>query len=238
MRPAKKIMSAATDSIANIDYDMAKQPGVSNLLTILALFTHRPLDAVLQEYKGQNQYGPLKAAVADAVGTFLTDFQSELAMVDEDKTMAKLQDDEYLMNEMANATLTRVQRAVGLRTKKTQKFVRSGDLTKPKAIHFDYFAKIDVRVGTVTEAENVAGSDKLIKLQIDLGNETRQVLTGMQEFYKPEDFVGRQVPVLVNLAPRMMMGFESQGMLLALQGEDGPVFLTPEKPLKNGAPLE
>ena len=60
----------------------------------------------------------------------------------------------------------------------------------------------------------------------------------MQAYYQPEDFVGKQVPVLVNLAARTMMGEESQGMLVAIQGEDGPVFLTPDKPLKNGSRLE
>jgi tryptophanyl-tRNA synthetase len=111
----KKIMSATTDSLANIDFDMVKQPGVSNLLTILALFSGRILDDVIKEYKSQNQYGPLKSAVAEAVGSFLKDFQQKLADVDETKVLAKLEADEKLMNEQAGATLYKVQKAVGLR---------------------------------------------------------------------------------------------------------------------------
>lgn len=111
----KKIMSAATDSLSNIDYNPSEQPGVSNLLTILALFTGRSLDDVLGEYKGQDQYGPLKGAVADAVTAFLTDFQARLAGVNEQQIMQKLEADERLMSEQAAATLYRVQKAVGLR---------------------------------------------------------------------------------------------------------------------------
>lgn len=111
----KKIMSATTDSLNHIDYNPAEQPGIANLLTILALFSGRSLEEITNEYKGQEQYGPLKTAVSDAVATFLTDFQSKLAQVDEQTVLKKLESDEKLMNEQANATLLKVQKAVGLR---------------------------------------------------------------------------------------------------------------------------
>lgn len=112
---AKKVMSATTDSEGVIHYDMAKQPGISNLIEMLAALTTRPISEVAKEYEGQTQYGPLKTAVAEAVKSFLTDFQAKLAQVDENKLHAKLEASEAAMNAMANQTLQAVQKAVGLR---------------------------------------------------------------------------------------------------------------------------
>lgn len=111
----KKIMSATTDSLGKISYDIQHQPGVTNLLDLLALFGGQSLESVRQAYESHEQYGPLKSAVADAVATFLTDFQAKLAQVDEATVHAKLEADEALMNEQANQTLLKVQQAVGLR---------------------------------------------------------------------------------------------------------------------------
>lgn len=111
----KKIMSATTDSLNSINYSPVAQPGVSNLLIILALLSGQTIHDVEDEYKGQEQYGPLKSAVADAVCTFLKNFQSKLTAVNEDTIMQKLEADERLMNNQASETLLRVQKAVGLR---------------------------------------------------------------------------------------------------------------------------
>ena len=235
---AKKIMSATTDSVGAVHYDLENQPGVSNLLQLHALLSSETLEAVIAHHEGQTSYGELKKEVAEQVKEFLQGFQERLAQVDDELLQRKLESDEFLMNEVANATLARVQRAVGLRPKKTRGSHRAGAARKPEHINFEHFAKVDIRVGKVIAAERLEASDKLIKLQVDLGDEQRQILTGMQEFYAPEDFVGKQVPILVNLAPRTMMGEVSQGMLLALESENGPVFLLPEKELKNGSPLE
>jgi methionyl-tRNA synthetase len=90
----------------------------------------------------------------------------------------------------------------------------------------DEFKNCDLRVGKIISAERVEGSEKLLRLQVDLG-EPRQILSGIAKAYAPEDLVGKQVVIIANLEPRMMMGFESQGMLLAASGEDGkPVILT------------
>lgn len=104
-------------------------------------------------------------------------------------------------------------------------------------IKYDDFAKIDVRAGTVTHAENVAGSDKLLKLTVDFGElGTRQILTGMAKWYKPEDFVGMQTTFVLNLEPRKMMGLESQGMIFSvgLSDDDKPAFLKLSFPTING----
>lgn len=111
----KKIMSATTDSLSIVRYDREQQPGIANLMELLALFTQRTAEEVAASYEGQTQYGPLKTAVADALAHFLEDFQTKLANVDDAAIEAKLQASEILMNAQANATLLKVQQAVGLR---------------------------------------------------------------------------------------------------------------------------
>jgi len=106
----KKIMSATTDSEGKIERDYKEQPGVANLLDLLELFGGNP-----EEFIGQEQYGPLKTAVADVIGDFLTKFQADLANVDDQVISDKLITSEQLMNEQANQTLLKAQKAVGLR---------------------------------------------------------------------------------------------------------------------------
>ncbi len=102
-------------------------------------------------------------------------------------------------------------------------------------ITFDDFAKLELKVGTVLESVEVEGSEKLIKLQIDLGEENpRQILAGIKKSYTPEELVGKQIIVVANLEPRMMMGHESAGMMLVADAEDNLIFLTPEKQVSPG----
>ncbi|HEX8763429.1 MAG TPA: tryptophan--tRNA ligase [Candidatus Saccharimonadales bacterium] len=112
---AKKIMSATTDSYGEIKYDLVNRPGITNLLQILALLSARPQEKVNAEWEGKSSYGDLKKAVAEIVSSFLTEFQSRLAAVDDDILNKKLQDSESAMREIAGATLLRAQKAVGLR---------------------------------------------------------------------------------------------------------------------------
>ncbi len=114
---AKKIMSATTDDKAEIHYDRANQPGISNLIDILALLRNTTPDAVAQGFEGQTRYGDFKKVVADEMRTFLTDFQTRLAAVDDAVVLAKLEKSERDMTIIANATLLRAQQAVGLRSK-------------------------------------------------------------------------------------------------------------------------
>lgn len=112
---AKKIMGATTDSIGEINLDYAKQPGISNLLTILSLLQGVTLQEVAEKYQGQTSYGDLKKAVAEATESFLTEFQSNYNQVDMGVVEAKLKDSETTMNQIANQTLQNVQKAIGLR---------------------------------------------------------------------------------------------------------------------------
>lgn len=112
---AKKVMSATTDSVGIINFDWQTQPGLANLLQILALLTGKPVHEVAAQWQGKQRYGDLKQTVAQTVEQFLTDFQAKMASVDETKLIAKLEEDEQKMREIANGTLLRVQQAVGLR---------------------------------------------------------------------------------------------------------------------------
>jgi methionine--tRNA ligase beta chain len=104
-------------------------------------------------------------------------------------------------------------------------------------ITFEEFKKVDLRIGKIIKAENVEKSKKLLKLQIDIGEEERQILSGIAEFYNPEDLVSKEVVVVVNLEPRKMMGLESQGMLLAAGSEEKPVILNPEEEVGAGSKI-
>lgn len=134
-------------------------------------------------------------------------------------------------------------------------------------ISIDDFAKVQLKVGTIISAEELEGSDKLLKLQVDFGEEVlqtseslespvdeieesknhessdskkkdiRQVLSGIKQWYKPEDLVGKQFIFVTNLAPRKMMGLESQAMIMAAEGEERPIPLTVSEKVPNGAKI-
>ncbi len=115
----KKIMSATTDDLASVNYNPIEQPGISNLIQILALLRGHPIDDVEQAYKGMDKYGDFKRIVADEMKQFLGDFQSKLSGVSDDAIHGAFKRSEEVANEQANQTLLRVQRAVGLRPKES-----------------------------------------------------------------------------------------------------------------------
>ncbi len=92
--------------------------------------------------------------------------------------------------------------------------------TKP-TIAYEDFTKLDLRVATILSAEAIPNTDRLLKLQIDLGDEQRQICAGIRSFYEPETLVGKQIVVVANLAPRRIRGEESNGMLLAANVSEG-----------------
>ena len=104
-----------------------------------------------------------------------------------------------------------------------------------ETIEFEDFTKLDIRVGTILEAEKVAKTKKLLKLKVDVGIDIRTIVSGIAESFSPENIIGQQVSVLVNLAPRKIRGVESQGMILMTDTPDGKLaFVAPEKAVKNG----
>ena len=103
---------------------------------------------------------------------------------------------------------------------------------------FDDFDKMDIRTATVLEAERVPKTDKLLKLTIDTGMDKRVIVSGIAEYYSPEDMVGKQICILANLKPRVIKGIESKGMILMARQNDGKMrFITPEESLVNGAEI-
>ncbi len=105
---------------------------------------------------------------------------------------------------------------------------------------FDDFSKMDIRTGTILEAERVPKTDKLLKLKIDTGIDQRTVVSGIAEYYKPEDIIGQQVSILINLAPRKIKGIESQGMILMAANSKGELsFIVPTKSdFNNGSEIK
>jgi methionyl-tRNA synthetase len=121
-------------------------------------------------------------------------------------------------------------------TPKPRKDTKMVEDKKTETIEFADFTKVELRVARVIDAEPVEGSDKLMKLQVRVGEEPRQILAGIKQKYTPEDLIGRQVVVVANLKPRKMMGLESQGMVLAADDADGQaILLEPEHEAPEGS---
>lgn len=104
-------------------------------------------------------------------------------------------------------------------------------------ISFDDFAKLDIKIGTIIKAEPVEGTDKLLKLKIDLGEGQRELVAGIAETYKPEDIKGKQIPILTNLEPKTIKGIESQGMILAVEVNGKAVLMNPDKNVPDGSKI-
>lgn len=103
-------------------------------------------------------------------------------------------------------------------------------------ISYDDFAKLELKVAQVKNAERVESTDKLLRLELDLGGESRQIISGIGKEYEPGSLIGKQIVVLANLEPKTFRGLESQGMLLAAVTEDDKaILLVPEKSVTVGS---
>lgn len=112
----------------------------------------------------------------------------------------------------------------------------TGQPVNKSTIQFDDFARIDLKVGTIISAEKVEKADKLLKLSVDLGFETRTIVSGIALHFKPEEIIGKQVTVVTNLAPRKMRGIESNGMILMAEDKTGKLhFINPENTIDTGS---
>ena len=143
----------------------------------------------------------------------------------------KIEDTEisYQLEKLNAAVINKEQEAA------TENMVPAAIELKP-TIQFDDFAKIDLKVGTIISAEKVEKADKLLKLQVDLGFETRTIVSGIALHFAPADIVGKQVTVVINLAPRKMRGIESNGMILMAEDKTGKLhFINPEQTIDAGA---
>ena len=105
-------------------------------------------------------------------------------------------------------------------------------------VTFDDFSKMDIRVGQVMAAEKVEKADKLLKLTVNTGLDTRTVVSGIAEHYSPEEVIGKKVSILMNLAPRKIRGVESQGMILMAEDDEGKLsFVAPTKEMEAGGEI-
>ncbi len=102
-------------------------------------------------------------------------------------------------------------------------------------VTFDDFKKLEIRIGKITSVERIEGADKLLKLEVDLGEAKRQLVAGIAQYYKPEELINKEIPVLVNLEMRKIRGIESQGMLLAAVEGERPVLLHPDREVPLGS---
>lgn len=114
-----------------------------------------------------------------------------------------------------------------------------------KMINIDEFSKVELKIAKVLEAERVEGSDKLLKLKLDVGDKTeagefrpRQVLAGIGKTYEPESLIGKQIVIVANLEPRSLMGLESQGMIVAGSDDQGVAIVSPDRELPPGTKLK
>lgn len=150
----------------------------------------------------------------------------------------KIEDIEIMEQvEKLNAASVKKESEKGeVKGEKSEQSVVSSEVKVKPEIVFDDFAKIDLKVGTIVAAEKVEKADKLLKLQVDLGFETRTIVSGIAMHFKPEDIVGKQVTVVVNLAPRKMRGIESNGMILMAEDANGKLhFINPEEAINPGS---
>jgi methionyl-tRNA synthetase len=132
---------------------------------------------------------------------------------------------EKLKKGLARSKMEQEQNNQSTITPNTAPASSTGSALGKTEIQYDDFAKLDLRIGTITSAEKVEKADKLLKLQVDMGKETRTIVSGIAQHFKPEELVQKQVIVVANLAPRKMRGIESQGMILTAEQPDGKLIL-------------
>ncbi|MDP1762605.1 MAG: methionine--tRNA ligase [Sediminibacterium sp.] len=154
----------------------------------------------------------------------------------------KIEDAEitYQIEKLKSAIVNRETLVVNKKNTMEESNLSAGeekkDIPVKPEIVFDDFARTDLRVGKIVSAEKVEKADKLLKLQVDLGFETRTIVSGIALHFKPEEIIGKQVTVVVNLAPRKMRGIESNGMILMAESADGKLhFINPETDINPGA---
>ncbi|WAM31463.1 methionine--tRNA ligase [Caldicellulosiruptor naganoensis] len=139
-------------------------------------------------------------------------------------------EEEKVKEEQNRTDATKIEGAVPADDKKEDE--------KKEYISIEDFAKIELKVAKILEAEKIEGADKLLKLIVDLGDEKRQIVAGIAKHYSPEELVGKKIVVVANLKPAKLRGVESQGMLLAASIDDDLCLITPEKDIKEGAKVK
>ena len=116
--------------------------------------------------------------------------------------------------------------------------VQQSDITGPQLMGIEDFVKVDLRVGKIVSAERVPKSEKLVKLAVDIGTETRQVVAGIGKSYSPEALMGKFIVIVANLKPAKLLGVESHGMLLAASSGEGVAVVTLDREIEPGTKVK
>ena len=146
-------------------------------------------------------------------------------------------EDEAIDAQIARLENIRREREAALAAKAAEEAAARIEPQKAE-VSFEDFDRMDIRTATVLEAERIPKTDKLLKLTIDTGLDRRVIVSGIAEYYSPEDMIGKQIVILANLAPRKIRGIESKGMILMARQGDGKMrFITPQEALVNGAQI-
>lgn len=140
--------------------------------------------------------------------------------------------------EKLKANLADSQKSKIESSKTEQQAEQSEIINQKSEIVYDDFAKMDLRVGTILHAEKVVKADKLLKLEVDMGDEKRTIVSGIALHFAPEDIIGKQVTVVANLAPRKLKGIESRGMILMAEHEGKLVFVSPVEMVGAGSEVK
>lgn len=154
------------------------------------------------------------------------------------KAGSQLNPAEYLFDKIDDKTVAKqIQKLED--TKKVNAIAAADAIPSKEDISFEDFQKMDLRVCTVLEAEKVAKTKKLLKLKVNTGVDTREVISGIAEYYEPQDLVGKQVLMLINLSPKNIKGVDSHGMVLMAENADGTLsIMQPQKPVKEGSTVK
>jgi methionyl-tRNA synthetase len=146
-------------------------------------------------------------------------------------------EDSVVNEQIARLEAIKAAREAAAAAKAAEEAAKKVEPQKPE-VTFDQFGAMDIRTATVLAAERVPKTDKLLKLTIDTGIDTRTIVSGIAEYYSPEDMLGKQICILANLAPRTIRGIESKGMILMAKQGDGKMrFITPQEAVANGAQI-
>ncbi len=115
---------------------------------------------------------------------------------------------------------------------------RGFESRRPRMIKLEEFQKCDLRIGKIEKAEKIENFDRLLKLEVDLGEEKRTIIAGIGENYEPEELLGQLIVLVVNLEPKEIRGFKSEGMLLAVETKNGPVLIVPLSQVPPGSKVK
>ena len=208
-------------------------------VSLNAGFDHRRGEAVTENTYAEGEGRALHTGVQPAPGSIVLDWEllgrpqiipAGHVIGEPELLFAKIED-EQIQVQLDRLDAIRAERAAREKAEAAKQVAPQKD-----ECTFEDFEKMDIRTATVLEAERVPKTDKLLRLSIDTGIDRRVIVSGIAEFYAPEDMVGKQICILANLKPRVIRGIESHGMILMAKQGDGTMrFITPQELVSNGA---